>query len=273
MKTIRTIILLTFFFPINLFCQIITEENFLKADKMIWETNEIESSKIFELMEKQPDKRDSLILVLKELNDLALRQNVDTAIKYAAVPSGLERLYMVRLRLTKDTLMTILNSLPIEMQESEYGVGILQHITHDQINEGDKYSDFDAVYSNGDSFKLSSYEGKTILLLYNGLDCMGYYNREVLKQIYDQTDRNNFDIIIYWSIMNLKDLQELKTKYSVDYKFISDFKGANSLFKIKYGAQARPTCFLIDKNGIVKLKTIGLPSDKLIGFLKNNEFE
>jgi hypothetical protein len=40
MKTIRTIILFTLFFPINLFSQIITEENYLKADKMIWETSE-----------------------------------------------------------------------------------------------------------------------------------------------------------------------------------------------------------------------------------------
>lgn len=273
MKTLTTIILFTLFVPINLFCQLITEENYLKADKVIWETNEKESTKVFDLMEKHPDKRDSLRLLLDSLNDLASRQNIDTAIKYASVPSGLERLYMVRLNLAKDTLLSILKSLPVEIQQSDYGVSILKHINLEQIKEGDKYFDFDAIDSDSNNFKLSSYEGKIILLLYNGLDCMGSSGRSILEKIYNQTDRNKFEIIIYWSSKDIKELQELKVKYSVDYKFISDFKNDHSIFKIKYGAQARPTCLLIDKQGTVILKSIGLPEEKLTGLLKNNEFE
>jgi len=265
--------LLLFCVPKIMFCQKITEDNYKKADATIWTNYENESAKVFELMQNYPDKKDSLKAVLNQLFELANRQNVDTAIKYVSVPSGLERLYMVRLNLDKDTLFSIFQTLPKEVQESDYGKSILLHINTEQIDEGSKYLDFKLSDSYGKEYKLSSLDGKVILLLYNGLDCMGNSGREILKQIYNKTNRGNFEIVIYWSCRTLEELQKIRSDFSVDYIFVSDFQVDHSPFKITYGCQAKPTCFLIDKKGVVYLKTVGLPEEKLIELLENNRFE
>jgi hypothetical protein len=257
------ILMVALYFSATLFSQEITEENYLKEDKKIWETYEHDCADIVESKKSHPEKRDSLNAVLDQLSKIADNQNRDSAIKYASVPSGLKRLYMIRLGLSKDTLFTIYNTLPIEMQESSYGKSLLLHLKTKQIEENDKYFDFDAFDSSGNKFRLSSLEGQTILLLYNGLDCMGSSGREFLNQLYNHTDKETFKIVVYWSCKDLMELQTLKAKFSVNYLFVSDFLDDHSLVKITYGAQARPTCFLIDKDGIVILKSIGLPEERL----------
>ena len=137
------------------------------------------------------------------------------------------------------------------------------HIDSKQIEENDKYYDFEAFDSEGAKFRLSSLEGKNILLLYGGLDCMGNDGRTFLKQFYSETHRERFQIVVYWTCSSLEQLKELKAKYLVDYIFVSDFLKDHSLMKINYGAQATPTCFLIDKEGTVIIKSVGLPDEKL----------
>jgi hypothetical protein len=92
---------------------------------------------------------------------------------------------------------------------------------------------------------------------------MGSSGREFLNQLYNNINKDNFKIVVYWSCKDLMELQSLKAKFPVDYLFVSDFLDDHSLIKITYGAQARPTCFLIDKDGTVILKSIGLPEEKL----------
>lgn len=272
MKTKFSVLIFAVVISLSSKCQEITEENYWKADKSIWENYENESAKILGLIRKNPGKKDSLNLVLNGLFDLANQQNMDTAIKYATVPSGLQRLYMVRLDIPKDTLRSVMLSLPISAQESEYGKSIMAHLNSNQIVEGFKYYDFDAIDSNGNKFKLSSVKAKNVLLLYNGLDCMGDSGLEVLKQLYTKTKREKFEIVVYWSCKNLEDLESLKSKFSIDYKLVSDFKLDHSPFKIIYGAQAKPTCFLIE-DGKVTLKSVGLPEEKLIELLNKRKFD
>jgi peroxiredoxin len=272
MKSLFFVLIFSAIISLSSECQVITEENYWKADKSIWENYENESSKILSLMRKYSDKKDSLNVILKNLLDLANQQNIDTAIKYASVPGGLQRLYMVRLDLPKDTLRSIMQSLPQSIKETEYGESIMAHLNANQINEGIKYYDFDAIDSDGNEFKLSSLKVKNILLLYNGLDCMGNSDLEVLKQLYNNTKRENLEIVVYWSSKNLEELKSLKSKFSVEYKLVSDFKLDHSPFKIIYGAQAKPTCFLIDQSGTVILKSVGLPEEKLIELLKEKKF-
>ena len=81
------------------------------------------------------------------------------------------------------------------MKNSPYGKSILFHIGSNQIEEGNRYYDFEAITPEGEKFALSSLEGKDILLL--------------------------------------------------------------------YGAQAQPTCFFINKQGMVKMKTVGLDEERV----------
>lgn len=257
--------------PTVLFSQEITEENYLKVDKEIWDTYERDHAKITALKKSNPEKKDSLDVILDQLYEIANKKNTDAAIKFAAVPAGLERLFMVRLDLPKDTLLSIVKNLPPEIQQSNYGRSILYHIESEQIEEGDAYHDFEAIDSEGKKFQFSTLKNKHILLLYGGLDCMGKSGRDFLEKFYKETQRENFEIVVFWKCSSLGQLKELKTKYPVDYIFVADFLMEHSLTIIQYGAQATPTCFLIDKAGNVVIKSVGLPEEKLMKMKAENK--
>ncbi|MCC8172595.1 MAG: hypothetical protein LIP00_12625 [Parabacteroides sp.] len=236
----------------------ITEANYLKEDSLLWMQYENKQEELSRIWEALPDKRDSIQRVFDEMSRKTFEKNIELAIKYALVPSGLQRLYMVRLDLPKDTLKSILDSLSPEMQESFYGETLRQHLQTGQIEAGDSIYAFPCVQTDGTSFDWSCTNGKQVLILYGGLGCMGKNGRDELELLYKQTSRNNLLVIVYWPCSSLKYLQQVKEEYPSDYIFVSDFKQDASPMKIKYGVQATPTCFLTDKQHIVKVKCTGL---------------
>jgi len=243
--------------------QEITEENYLKVDKEIWETYEEKMNNLYAQLKLHPDKKDSLMKEGEIIQNTALLQNREAAIKYAAVPSGLQRLFMVRLNIPKDTIKAVWNRLPEEMQRSPYGKSILMHIENKQIGEGDSYVDFDATDMNGVQFKLSSLKGKNILLFYGGLDCMGASDRNELVGLYENTSRDNLEVVVYYKVSSLDNLQKAKDEYNLKCIHVSDFLGDHTPFKIIYGAQATPTVFLINKEGKLIMKTVGFYPEKV----------
>ena len=54
------------------------------------------------------------------------------------------------------------------------------------------------------------------------------------------------------------ELKKRKSEYPSPFPFISDFMGEESPIRIKYGTQARPTCFLIGVDRVVRMKSEGL---------------
>jgi hypothetical protein len=74
---------------------------------------------------KFPEKKDSLMKVADSIYETASRGDRELAMKYATVPSGLQRLFMVRLDIPKDTLRSIYENLPNKMRHSQYGKNIL----------------------------------------------------------------------------------------------------------------------------------------------------
>jgi len=238
--------------------EMITEENYLKVDSAIWVQYEQDMEKISELLQNHPEKRDSLIAASEQVYATASRKNVEAAIKYASVPSGLQRLFWVRLDVPKETIIAVFKTLPDSMQTSPYGKNLLYHIETEQISEGSKYYDFQSIDTEGKNFALSSLEGKNILLLYGGLSCMGQFGRDYLNKIYQETSRNHFEIVVYSpEVRNLGGLQQMRTTYPSDFLLVSDFLQDHSPMKILYGAQARPTCFFINWiSTISKLKKI-----------------
>ena len=243
--------------------EMITEENYLKVDSLIWAQYEQDMEKISECYQNHPEKKDSLIAVSEQVDAIASKKNIEAAIKYASVPSGLRRLYMVRLNIAKDTILSILKNLPDSMQFSPYGKSLLYHIETEQISEGSKYYDFQSIDTEGGNFALSSLEGKNILLLYGGLGCMGPGGREYLNKIYQETSRNNFEIVVYCPNSDLENLQKVRTTYPCDFLLVSDFLQDHTPMKILYGAQATPTCFFLNQEGLVVMKTTGLYQERV----------
>lgn len=256
--------------PFLSFCQEITEANYLKVDSEIWTTLEQEGARIQKLLELYPEKQDSLINLYEQADQFAEKRNRDAAIKFASVPSGLQRLFMLRLVIPKDTLRTIFNSLPQEMQRSEYGQSMLMHLNENQLEFGDPYFAFEAVNANGEKTRLSDVKSENILLLYGGMYCMRESGRDFLKKIYNQTTRDNLQIIIYFNTTsNLDQLKAKKKEYPFNYIYVSDFLGDHSSVKIIYGTQATPTSFWINNERTIILKENGLPIDELTKLVEN----
>lgn len=251
--------------------ELITQENYLKQDSLLWMEYQHQQDSLSQCWETLPGKRDSIQQIFDRLLKETRKKNVDLAIRYASVPSGLKRLYMLRLDVPKDTLNNILNSLNTETQQSFYGKNIYTHIHTQQIRKDDSVYFFPCTQVDGEKFDWNITNGKQLLILYGGMGCMGEAGREYLKQLYEKTSRNDFLILVYWPCSSLEELQEAKKQYPSDYIFISDFKQDAGPMSIKYGAQATPTCFLTDNRHIIKTKCIGIHTelfDKLINHKK-----
>lgn len=243
--------------PLLCFGQEITEANYLRVDKAIWDEYERRTDSLTALYEHFPDKRDSLVAVYEQVSETASRRNREAALRYASVPSGLQRLFMVRLDLPKDTLRAVLSALSPEMQASLYGRSLWAHIRTHQVEEGDPCYDFSATDADGKDFHLKSLRGKTVLLLYGGLGCIGSEGREYLGRLYESTSRERFVIVVYWPCSGPEPLRQVRDQYGNDYPMVSDFLQDESPVKIRYGAQTTPTCLLIDPEGKVLRKFTG----------------
>ena len=239
----------------------LTEENYLHEDSLLWINFEKETEGLIAILDSLPNQRDSIINVYNVILEKANQKNIELAFKYACTPSGLQRLFMVRNHVSKDSLAKVLNTLPEEMQKSEAGLNIKAHLETEQLAEGNVLFSFPCQNEEGDPFDWETLKGKQVLLLYGGLGCMGSNGREALKNLYEQTSRKNLEIIVYWPSSSLENLQAIRKQYPSDYIFISDFKQDASPMKIKYGCQATPTCFLTDKKHQIVVKSEGLNMD------------
>ena len=241
----------------------LTEENYLHEDSLLWINFEKETEGLIAILDSLPNQRDSIINVYNVILEIANQKNIELAFKYACTPSGLQRLFMVRNHVSKDSLAKVLNTLPEEMQKSEAGLNIKAHLETEQLAEGNAFFTFPCQNEEGEPFDWETLKGKQVLLLYGGLGCMGSEGREALKHLYEHTSRKDLEIIVYWPSSSLEKLQAIRKQFPSDYIFISDFKQDASPIRIKYGCQATPTCFLTDKKHQIVVKSEGLDIDAI----------
>ena len=236
------------------------ELEYIKADSTLWAEYELEGERLAELY---AENEDSLYIKVVKLEEYADRKNRDLAIEYSATPSGLKRCFMLRLDIEKDTLQNILSKLPHDLRKSECAKAIKKHIATEQIEVGMEFFPIDAVNADGHKIAWNEYRNKNILLIYGGLGCMGRSGRRELVSLRKEYTDDNLAIIIYYSVSTLEELKEFRNQYSDDYIFISELMSDYSPFKIKYGVQSTPTCFVIDKSGTIVLKTIGFDASQV----------
>lgn len=236
----------------------ITEENYLKTDSMLWDEYYKRSKSLYARMDENPGEKDSLMKVADALYESVSQANIDLAKRFASVPSGIHRLFMVRDLCPKDTLNMILASLPDDVKTSYYGRILRKYIDTEQVCEGDTMSSFECVTNEGVAFDWHTLDGKRILLIYEGLSCMGGGTFDELVRLYERKASDNFEVLVYCDCSSLDDLKKRKDEYPSPFPFISDFMGEESPIRIKYGTQVRPTCFLIGADRIVMMKSEGL---------------
>lgn len=230
------------------------EQEYIKVDSALWAYYEQAGER---LMEQYANDEDSLYIKAVELEAYADQKNRELAIEYAATPSGLRRCFMLRLDLSKDMLKQVLSDLPRDLRRSECASAIQEHIATKQIEVGMAFCPFEAVCTDGSAVVWEAYRNKNMLLIYGGLGCMGPSGRRELASLRHDYSEEDLAIVIYYAVDSLDELQKIRNQYATDYTFISELMPDYSSFKIKYGAQSTPTCFLIGKDGCVQLKTVG----------------
>lgn len=237
----------------------ITEANYLRQDSILWDTYYQREAEFGRLWKELPEeKHDSLRSAFQDVYDKTVRENTRLACRFASVPSGLQRLYMVRFDVNKDTLQQILNTLPPDMRDSFYGKNIQTHVSNHQIVEGDTLPLFPCMQSDGTPLDRSLLDDKRLLFIYEGLGCMGASGRAYLDSLCSATSRDDFFIVVYCLDESLKELKRTQERYGGKYIHVSDFMGDATPVKIVYGCQAMPTCFLTDKSHRVLVKCEGL---------------
>ena len=238
------------------------EQEYIKADSTLWAEYEAEGERLAELY---AENEDSLYIKAVELEAYADRKNKELAIEYSATPSGLRRCFMLRLDIEKDTLKDILTKLPRDLRKSQCADAIKAHVATEQIEVGMEFCPIDVVDADGNKFAWNEHRNKNILLIYGGLGCMGRFGRRELAALREEYAEDSLAIVVYYSVSTLEELKEFRNQYSDDYIFISELQSDYSPFKIKYGVQSTPTCFVIDRSGTVVLKTVGFDAEQVEG--------
>lgn len=244
----------------NSYCEVISESSYLKVDEAIWAKYEDAMQRLSQEFRKYPEKRDSLRAESNRIYDEANAANVAAAIKYVTTPSGIHRLFMVRLDLPKEQIKSVLDTLTGKSKESKYYKGLIRHVETSQLQVGDQYSDLNLYDSKGKRVKLSNLiDSKKTILIFGGLDCMGKDSRNFLRGLIAE-GRN---MILFVQAANLNELKGVVTSYPMDATFVSDFNADMSEMKIIYGTQATPTVFIIDGDGKIIYKETGIHEDAI----------
>lgn len=127
---------------------------------------------------------------------------------------------------------------------------------------GKQAPDFDAVDQSGAKFKLSDYRGKVVVLDFWGswcTPCVGLlpHNNFLLDKYPDK----DFTIIGVDSDDPTKATANLKIE-GVTYRNAMDGGQKGPLAKL-YGVDGWPTVYVIDRQGVIRYKTVGVDPDEL----------
>lgn len=236
----------------------VTEGNYLHEDSLIWHRLDSISGRIWKEIDNNPTREDSLMGIYRKVFQKSLEENRSTALRYAAVPSGIHRVYMVRGEIGKDTLAALLPTLPDSIRNSYYGKLVERHINTRQLAIGDSLASFPCQLADGTQFDWESLDGKNVLVVYSGYRCMGKEGREALKDLYEATSRDTFEIVHYWiEPDNLATMRSEAEKYGFKFPIVSDFLRDATPIKIIYGCQGMPTFYFFDSGHRLLYKGMG----------------
>lgn len=219
-------------------------------DKM--ELNTVEFDKQYSRIVEEK-KFDSIEPLINSL----FQKNLDFSLENINSYVGIEMLYKLRQKISKDSLKKVLENVNKDIQESGYGKSLILHTESPNLDVDSYFVDFQAKTLTGEVIKLSNIlkEDKPIMLILGGLGCMREQGRNTLKTFQKKHGKN----IAIIAVVFARNKQEWiwDANYPINITLLSDLKGDHSPIKIQYNVQTTPTVYLIDKKGIIQWKSLG----------------
>lgn len=243
------------------------EREYLRLDSLLWEDYGRETSELWKRADECPEQADSLMKVAKRIYNHVQERNRQLALRYAATPSGLRRVFMTRLDMDKSRIDSVLAAIPEHMRLSDYGESLRRHVDTRQLEEGDEVYEFEAVDADSVAVDWERLKGRKLLIIYGGLGCMGESGRQELRELYDAASRDELEIVVYWPVTCRNDLALIDREFGMPFSAVSDFMADRSQMKIVYGVQATPTCFFADRSHRIVRKRVGFTKHDYLPFL------
>ncbi len=174
---------------------------------------------------------------------------------------GMGIIYSNRMRIPKDTLGLIYESLLPEFKETSRAKALKIFLYEDLVEKGKPFIDFKVKDIKGDDFRLSSLKGKYIYLSFWSAGCgpCRMENKLLSKSLKELP--KDLVLVSFSTDKNRKDWDIATKSDSIVWYNVSDLAGDNGKIETQYQVQAIPTSFLIDRNGIVIEQFIGFDTD------------
>ncbi|MEL6533900.1 MAG: DUF4369 domain-containing protein [Bacteroidota bacterium] len=167
---------------------------------------------------------------------------------------GVEELYNRRDQLERDQVLALAKKLDDEIRTSPYGQSLLQYLEEDQLQEGDRFADFELVNLNNQPLHLNDLvgQGKPSILVFGALGKMQQYHRNLMGGFYYE-NKEEVEVIGYVWEHDLNHFQQ-DTLWYRGVPLYTDFKKQHSPMVIRYGVVHTPTVFVFDQKGILRYR-------------------
>lgn len=219
-------------------------------------------SRLTEEIYRFPERADSVRRIISAELDRYACDLFQTLKPYARQQWSMECVYKVMARVPKEELREFMAGVPQQVKVGPYASSIMRHLNTEQVCEGDRYADFQAMRRGGKGFNLADeLRKRDVLVIFDGLGGMGPERLGKIKDLYGTLDNSQIEFVSFMFSRSSYELEEDCTYYKVPWTMVSDCKGEHSPTKIRYGVKATPTCVLIKQDGTVELLSDGFDGD------------
>lgn len=224
------------------------------------------------LMNQKYSSDDEKQRLIKKFNDSQSASQeiyIDFGKNHSDSYLGLNIIYMNRKSIPKDSLKLIYENLIPSLKETTNAKALKIFLYEGIAETGKEFIDFSAKSLDGREFKLSSLRGKYIYLSFWNAGCAPCRMENRFFSKNSDSIPKDLDIVSFSIDKNLEAWKKASAIDNISWYNVSDHEGDNGAVKTRYGVQAIPTSFLIDKKGTIIKKFTGFdPDGNIINDLK-----
>jgi len=168
---------------------------------------------------------------------------------------GVEELYSRRDEMDREQMEALTQRLDEEIRASRYGQSLLEYLEEEQLQEGERFVDFELVGLDNQSLRLRDLvgRGKPTLLVFGALGKMQQYHRNLMGGFYYE-NKDEVEVMGYVWEHDLEHFQQ-DTAWYRGVPLYTDFQKEHSPLVIRYGVVHTPTVFVFDQEGILRYRS------------------